>query len=210
MLRQSCDYVAWNVAFCEHVLPGETEMTETLRVLFVDDDPAWLNAIRRIIKRSNPGWNVDYVDNGLAALQMIETRHFDVVVSDLNMPGLRGDSLLSQIAASHPEVLRFILSAAPPTDCCHTTNSPAMEFIDKESSAADLLFRIASGVSLRRFMNGQVVSRLVRAVSSLGELPNMTIRINSGESPVAGSASQSFIEISCPDLGLEFRTPLNG
>lgn len=185
-------------------------MTETLRVLFVDDDPAWLNAIRRIIKRSNPGWDVEYVDHGLAALQMIETHNFDVVVSDLNMPGLRGDSLLSQIAASHPEILRFILSAATPTDCCDTKNAPTMEFIDKESSAADLLFRIASGVSLRRFMKGQVVNKLVRAVASLGELPNMTIRINSPESLAAGSASKSFIEISCPDLGLEFRTLLNG
>ncbi|MCA9084390.1 MAG: response regulator [Planctomycetaceae bacterium] len=183
-------------------------MSEILRVLFVDDDPAWLSALRRTLRRSNPGWDVSFADNGYEALELFRVNPFDVVVSDLNMPGLRGDSLLDQIAETHPETLRFMLSGA---DASHAQSSSnhilAMEFIGKDTTAQDLLFRIARGVTLRRFMRGRVVDRLADAVSRLGELPNMTMKIVNPPRN-AGPDVLPCIEISCPDLGLEFRTPL--
>lgn len=183
-------------------------MAENLRVLFVDDDPSWLSALRRSLRRSNPGWEVHFADDGFAALDMVNAQPFDVVVSDLNMPGLRGDSLLDQIAVSHPETLRFILSGSDASDARSGGNHIlAMEFIDKGTTAEDLLFRIARGVTLRRFMRGRVVNRIADAVSRLGELPNMTMRIVNPtvEDP---EGTLPCIEISCPELGLEFRSPL--
>ena len=184
-------------------------MADTLRVMFVDDDPAWLSALRRTLKRSNPGWEVSFASDGYTALEMFNAESFDVVVSDLNMPGLRGDSLLDQIAESHPETLRFMLSGSDATDARSTGNHiMAMEFIGKDTSAQDLLFRIARGVTLRRFMRGRVVDRLADAVSRLGDLPNMTMRIVNPARTASPDATPC-IEISCPDLGLEFRTPLD-
>ncbi|MEZ6042002.1 MAG: response regulator [Planctomycetaceae bacterium] len=183
-------------------------MTDVLRVLFVDDDPAWLNAIRRIVRRSNPQWDVHYIEDGFAALELIDRLGFDVIVSDLNMPGLRGDSLLTQVAEAHPEILRFMLSGATQADCGQSEHILAMEFIDKDAPASDLLFRIARGVSLRRFMKGQIVDRLATAVSSLGDLPNMVIKVINPKSNSPATQRAPFLEIACPDLGLEFRTPL--
>ncbi|MCA9047335.1 MAG: response regulator [Planctomycetaceae bacterium] len=187
---------------------GNLIMPETLRVLFVDDDESWLNALRRTLRRSNPGWEVEFAADGYAALRLIEDNPFDVVVSDLNMPGLRGDSLLDQIAEAHPETLRFMLSGGDAAEAHGSGNHIlAMEFINKDTTAQDLLFRIARGVTLRRFMRGRVVDRLADAVARLGDLPNMTMKIIN---PAHGSAEAlPCIEISCPDLGLEFRTPID-
>lgn len=182
-------------------------MQKSLHILFVDDDPGWLNSLRRRIRRSNPGWDVSYAQDGQTALDMMAVKACDVIVSDLNMPGIRGDSLLQQIAETYPETLRFMLSGSDPTECDAASGKLAMNFIPKESAASDLLFRIASGVSLRRFMKARIVDRLSDAVRQMGELPNLTMHIVNPNA--TNKAAFPCFEISCPDLGLEFRTLLN-
>lgn len=177
-------------------------MKKKLRILFVDDDPAWLNALKRSIRRSNPGWDVEFASNGTEALSIMATNPCDVIVSDLNMPGMRGDSLLDQISDTYPETLRFLLSGADASECSGRSSMLAMEFIPKETAAEELLFRIARGVTLRRFMRGRVVDRLADAVAKLGDLPNLTMKLINAEK----SGGQPCIEVTCPDLGLEFRT----
>ena len=177
-------------------------MRKKLRILFVDDDPAWLNALKRSIRRSNPGWEVEFAADGTEALSVMAAKPCDVIVSDLNMPGMRGDSLLNQIAETYPETLRFLLSGADASECSSGTSMLAMEFIPKETAADELLFRIARGVTLRRFMRGRVVDRLTDAVAKLGDLPNLTMKLINAEQ----SGGPLCIEVTCPDLGLEFRT----
>ncbi|MFK7818673.1 MAG: response regulator [Planctomycetaceae bacterium] len=182
------------------------EMNKKLRVLFVDDDPAWLNCLKRSIRQNNTGWAVDYCPGGDEALAMMKGESFDVIVSDLNMPGLRGDKLLDRIATEYPKTLRFLLSGADASECSGDASSKAMEFIPKETAADDLIFRIARGVTLRRFMRGRVVDRLAEAISNLGDLPDLTMNIVNS----VNEKSARHIEISCPHLGLEFRTMLTG
>ena len=181
-------------------------MKDSLRVLFVDDDPGWLNAIRRSLKRSCPAWDVSFADDGFKALELISEKPFDVVVSDLNMPGLRGDSLLNQISESHPETLRFMLSGADTQKCSNNGRALAMEFISKDTDPQDLMYRIARGVTLRRFMRGRVVDRLADAVLRLGDLPNLTMHLVNPDK--SDKTSAPCIQLSCPELGLEFRTLL--
>jgi DNA-binding NarL/FixJ family response regulator len=182
-------------------------MRKTLRILFVDDDPGWLNSLKRRIRRSSPGWDVSFAEDGQTALNMMETQACDVVVTDLNMPGIRGDSLLTQIAEKYPETLRFILSASDASECKANSGMVAMEFIPKEMAASDLLFRIASGVAMRRFMRGRIVDRLADVVKRMRELPNLTMQIINPNA--TNKLEFPCVEISCPDLGLEFRTLLN-
>ncbi|MEZ6124974.1 MAG: response regulator [Planctomycetaceae bacterium] len=181
-------------------------MNDALRVLFVDDDSAWLNALRRRLKKSDPGWDVQFASSPVLALELMQEQPFDVVVSDLNMPGFRGDSFLGQVAELWPETLRFMLSGSSSSECQSGSRMLAMEFISKDSEADDLLFAIARGVALKRFMRSRVIDRLADAVSRLGGLPNLNMRlINPGTNDQAGHAC---MEITCPDLGLDFRIPL--
>ena len=60
-------------------------------ILFVDDEPS----LRRVAERylSRLGHHVELAANGMEALRLLQTRRFDVIVTDLRMPGLGGEEL---------------------------------------------------------------------------------------------------------------------
>jgi hypothetical protein len=121
------------------------------------------------------------------------------------MPGMRGDSLLDLIADSYPETLRFLFSGADASEFDGNSNLLTTEFIPKATATEELMFRIARGVQLRRFMRARVVDRLADAVVQMGDLPNFTMNLINSSTEGASPC----IEILCPDLGLEFRTMFN-
>ena len=72
------------------------------RVLLVDDDLLVLLSLRRVLERGG-GFDVVLCSSGLDALTLIERgKRFDVLITDLAMPDLRGSELLLRIAALDP------------------------------------------------------------------------------------------------------------
>ena len=81
------------------------------RILLVDDDPIVLRAIRRLLLGARPGWEIDMAESGDAALQLLTTRTYDVVVTDLHMPMVDGVALLQRLKTEQPSVMRVIHSS---------------------------------------------------------------------------------------------------
>jgi DNA-binding NtrC family response regulator len=79
-------------------------------ILFVDDERAVLDALRFTMHRERERWNVVFAPSAMAALKALEANHFDVVVSDLNMPEMDGVELLERVRASHPSTVRIIMT----------------------------------------------------------------------------------------------------
>ena len=80
-----------------------------LRVLLVDDEPALREAARRFLERS--GIATDVAADGQAALEAISTGEYDVIISDVRMPGMNGRDFVSRLRKERPELLeRLILS----------------------------------------------------------------------------------------------------
>ncbi|HEY4670336.1 MAG TPA: hybrid sensor histidine kinase/response regulator [Tepidiformaceae bacterium] len=71
-------------------------------VLIVDDDPALLDALPRAVSLRMPGLNVTTAPSAYGALELIEKTDFDVVVTDIKMPGLDGLGLLEKINSIRP------------------------------------------------------------------------------------------------------------
>jgi putative nucleotidyltransferase with HDIG domain len=80
------------------------------RILFVDDEPPVLNLLQVLMRKANPGWESLFVDGGARALQMMAAQPFDVVVSDMRMPGMNGAEFLEQVRDRHPRTARIVLS----------------------------------------------------------------------------------------------------
>lgn len=81
------------------------------RILLVDDDPIVLRAIRRLLLASRPGWEIDMAESVSAAMLLVETKAYDVAVTDLHMPVLDGLSFLGRLKAEHPTLMRVIHSS---------------------------------------------------------------------------------------------------
>jgi CheY-like chemotaxis protein len=79
------------------------------RVLLVDDDPAVLDTMRRIL--GIDGHIAEGASGGQEALQIFREGKFDLVVLDLEMPGMRGDELALEIRKIAPEQPIVLLTA---------------------------------------------------------------------------------------------------
>jgi CheY-like chemotaxis protein len=74
------------------------------RLLLVDDDPLVLRSLVRLLKHRRPQLEVVAVSNALAALEQLKSRDFDVMVTDLQMPGVRGEELLEKAMSLYPKL----------------------------------------------------------------------------------------------------------
>jgi two-component system, probable response regulator PhcQ len=85
-------------------------MSQPLTVLFVDDEPA----ILRMIRRSLLGRRFEVVtaSSGAEALEVMESRRIDVLVTDLEMPQMSGIELMHVARRRFPGTLRMVLTGA--------------------------------------------------------------------------------------------------
>ena len=79
-------------------------------ILFVDDEPLVLEGLRRALRSMRQEWEIYFAGGGQEALDCLSQRPFDVVVSDMRMPGMDGAQLLSEVKRRYPQVARIILS----------------------------------------------------------------------------------------------------
>ena len=70
------------------------------QILVVDDEPTVSGAIKLLLQFD--GHVVQTVDNGEAALALLEQHQFDLIITDFFMPGMKGDQLAARIKQRWP------------------------------------------------------------------------------------------------------------
>ena len=80
------------------------------RILFVDDERHLLDGLKRSLRSQRNVWEVSFADSGEEAVRLTEEQHFDVVVTDMRMPGMNGAELLARLSENYPDMIRLILS----------------------------------------------------------------------------------------------------
>ena len=84
------------------------EIQNSFRILIVDDDPDILSLLSGYLSEK---YQVDSVLNGAEALQKLEKWTYDLVISDINMPGIKGYELLKQIREQYPSTKTALITA---------------------------------------------------------------------------------------------------
>lgn len=80
------------------------------RVLFIDDDEMVLASMKRVLYPMEQEWEMGFVDSGPKALAILAETPFDIVISDMLMPGMTGTQLLDEVTKLCPSTVRFMLS----------------------------------------------------------------------------------------------------
>src|SRR5258708_4452967 len=78
------------------------------KVLLADDEPVARKLVSRLIRMA--GHEVTVVEDGLAALSLMESQEYDVLVSDMNMPGMDGVELIQSAAIVSPYTEVIVLT----------------------------------------------------------------------------------------------------
>jgi putative two-component system response regulator len=75
---------------------------QSLRALCVDDDPSTLSLVSRLLERM--GLDVTTADAPATALELFEPDRFDLIITDVRMPGMDGHAFLAAIRTRDPHV----------------------------------------------------------------------------------------------------------
>jgi len=76
-------------------------MIEQRRILIVDDDPRVLLVIRTTLDRMNESYKTITASNGRDALEEIKNSTFDLIITDVRMPGINGIKLTEAVRAAN-------------------------------------------------------------------------------------------------------------
>lgn len=137
---------AWaNTATLDLVM-DEAEM-DRRRILLADDEPRLRGLLRRALERA--GHEVEEAADGLEAMEKIEHRPPDVVVTDIGMPRMSGAELAIWVQREHPEIAVLLMSGHPgsePPDI-----GGRVEVVAKPVDANTLLARIAHTPRIERY-----------------------------------------------------------
>jgi two-component system, OmpR family, KDP operon response regulator KdpE len=116
------------------------------RILIVDDDPQ----IRRVMRvtLTGQGYEVDEVRNGEAALDKIREHRFDLILLDMNMPGMGGLETCRDIRATSDIAIIMLTVRDSEADKVQALDAGADDYVTKPYNAPELLARIRA--ALRR------------------------------------------------------------
>jgi len=123
-------------------------MTDKISVLIVDDDEPTAKMLERSLTKEGYVCLVAY--NAMQALKLCEQRHFDVIVTDVKMPGKDGISLTRDIKMKYASDVIVISGYIEREDFSFVIGSGASDFIEKPVNLQELKIRIEQVVRERK------------------------------------------------------------
>lgn len=181
-------------------------------ILVVEDDANLREAIKETLLLSD--YLVSDLDSGDSALEFLAQNTCDLVISDVNMPGIDGYQLLRRIAAEHPQLPVLIMTAyGSISNAVQAIRNGAVDFLEKPFSTEKLLGvvdkyvkpqfvddqePVAEDAETRRvFQLAKKVAQTDSSVMIMGESgtgKEVLARFIHGQSP---RAKQPFVAINC-------------
>ena len=137
------------------------------RILFVDDEPNVLQALRNLLWKERARWEMVFVESGAAALAELARSEFDMVVSDRRMPGMDGAALLAKVREEHPAAARIVLSGHAERDGVMRALAVAHQFLSKPCDVEVLRSAIERTCDLHRLIQDAKIRAVVGNVRGL-------------------------------------------
>jgi putative nucleotidyltransferase with HDIG domain len=143
------------------------------RVLFVDDQPQILEGLRDALRPCRREWKMTFAEGGEAALRELEAAEFDVVVTDMRMPGMDGADLLGHVQRLQPSAVRVVLSGYAEVQVIARAASVAHRFLSKPCDAEELRRVVERSCALREITASEPLRTAANAATALPVVPEL-------------------------------------
>ena len=140
-------------------------MTEKIRVLLVDDHVLFRSGVKTLLERSDGFEVVDETGDGLEGIKRARSLKPDVVLLDLNMPGVGGLEAVKAIVEEAPEVRVLMLTVSEDAaDLMDALRSGASGYLLKNIEMEELVSAIRRAAAGDSVVSPQMTAKLIQGV----------------------------------------------
>ena len=110
------------------------------RIIIADDHPVVMQAVKQIVKEEFPNAQIEEANDTSSLLEKVLTQDWDLVISDLAMPGGGGFLALKKIKQAKKDLPVLIVSTYPAEQYrVRVLEAGAEDFISKDSLTTELI-----------------------------------------------------------------------
>lgn len=146
---------------------------EKTKIVFVDDESAILQAMRRMLRGHRDKWDMQFIDNGHDAIEYMSSNPVHAIVSDMRMPGMNGAELLNWVKRQRPEVIRIALSGHSDAQMTMESLGATHQFISKPADPGQIECTLMRTLKLRKTLRDKAVLEVVTGMQGIPALPNI-------------------------------------
>lgn len=143
------------------------------RILFVDDDPNVLAGLRDLLRRDRHRWEMAFANSGAVALDMLRSGSFDIIITDMRMPGMDGAALLHHVKRDFPSIARIVLSGHADQGGVISAVPVAQQFLSKPCDDGTLRTVIERIATLQTVLRSDTIRDLVGRIGRLPSMPDV-------------------------------------
>ena len=164
------------------------------RILFVDDEPEVLNGLKRMLRGMRHEWDISFATSGREALELFDDGPgFDVVVSDMRMPGMDGAQLLEEVKKRRPGAVRIVLSGHSEREMVMKSVGHTHQYLAKPCRPDVLKATVERACALRSLLANESLLELVTRLDKLPSLPSLYFQIMEELSSPGQKFQQGFL-----------------
>jgi DNA-binding NarL/FixJ family response regulator len=135
-----------------------------IRIGLADDHALVRDGVRRILEQEADMQVVGEASDGQAALELLATKKLDVLVLDVNMPGLGGAEVLRRVRTEHPRIAVLVLSMfAEDKSAARFLHAGAAGYLTKGRSAQELTAAVRKVASGGKYVTDTVAEHVLEA-----------------------------------------------
>jgi len=114
-------------------------MTKQKNILIAEDDANIALAVKTLLRKPTNGANITIVADGQEALECLQQGHYDLLISDWNMPRLSGNELLVEVRANAATARLPFLMLSARSDVVSSIKAGVTDYIAKPFDNAELI-----------------------------------------------------------------------
>jgi len=171
------------------------------RILFVEDNPMLLQMYPMMLAGEQDRWDVATAVDGPNALSVVAQSPFDVIVSDMRMPGMSGVELLGEVRRHHPQTSRIIISGIGDQEEVARSLGETHQFLAKPFDVKTLRATLSRISGLDVYLRDENLKTLVSQLGTLPSFPSLYLEIMK-ELDSPRSSIENVAEIIARDPGM--------
>jgi len=122
-------------------------------------------------------WYMAFTNNGRTALKIMAVDTFDIVVSDMKMPGIDGAELLGEVKKRHPHVIRIALSGQSDIGLLPQMLRVVHQLLSKPVESKRLTSTVSRACALKDLLKNDTLSEVILRMKALPSHPSPYIEL---------------------------------